>query len=324
MTRPLAGIVGLGASGPVAQDPRSIPEMVLTAVEDAIGDAGIGFADIDAVVSASVDLYDGLTASNIAITEVVGAVMKPETRIAGDGLAALAHAACLVWAGAYDTVLVVAHGKASMAPQDLLSEWVMDPVLLQPLGASFMVCSGLQAQLLATEGAERRWARRAAELRGCDITDVLDSPISAAPLRALMKAPDADAAFAVVLRANQPGVTVESVGFDLDTHAPGDRDLRSWAGLRRAFKRAGGHGTGAFDVVADSCRFPHEEELFQSAVGLAPTGGLFAGAAPVAAGLGQLVAATRALRTVPGRALAHGTWGPAGQAHAVAVLERVA
>lgn len=328
MTRARICVAGIGESGPVAQDQRSIPEMVLEAVEVALADAGVGFAEVGAVVTASVDLYDGLTASNIAITEVVGAVMKPETRVAGDGLGALAQAACLLWAGAYETVLVVAHGKASMAPQDAVSQWAMDPITLQPLGIGFLGCAGLQAQVLAEPGSARRWAQRAAELRGCTAYEVLASPIVADPLRELMGAPDADAACAVVLRASGTGVTLDGVGYDLDQHAPGDRDLRHWRSLERAFSRAldnSGRGQGGspgteFDVVQASCRFPHEEELFTAATGLTPTGSLFAGAAPAAAGLGRFIAATRALRAVPGRGIAHGTWGPAGQAHAVAVL----
>ena len=110
-------IAGVGRTMPCHEDRRSIPEMVLEAAEQALADAELSVTTVDAVVTASVDLFDGLTASNIAVTEVVGAVMKPETRIAADGLAALVHGACPLWAGAYETVLVVAHGKASMAPQ---------------------------------------------------------------------------------------------------------------------------------------------------------------------------------------------------------------
>ena len=90
MNQPIPEVVvaGLGQAGPKPADDRSIAEMVLAAVQAALSDAQLGYADLDAVVTASVDLFDGLTASNIAVTEVVGAVMKPETRIAGDGLAA--------------------------------------------------------------------------------------------------------------------------------------------------------------------------------------------------------------------------------------------
>lgn len=387
-TRQPVRVAGVGEAEPVAADPRSIPEIVLEVVQAALADAGIGYSDVDAVVTASVDLYDGLTASNIAVTEVVGAVMKPETRVAGDGIAALAHAACLLWSGAYETVLVVAHGKASMAPQDAVSRWALDPALLQSLEFGFDAYVGLQAQALAAAdpGAVQRWARVAAVARGCSAAEVLNSPMVADPLRALMRAPDADGACAVVLRA-RPAVSstegagsdggsrgavecaprrsapsallrdvlLTGIGFDLDQHLPGDRDLIAWTSLTRAFGRAlanAGVRLEEIDLVRTSCRYPHEAELFAAATGLELSDWRPEPVVPVAAGLSRLIAATRTLRGVcgvsgavpdvatdtagraegdreaiapgnrgPRTALAHGTWGPAGQAHAVAVLQ---
>lgn len=344
MTRPRIAVAGIGECGPVEQDDRAIPELVLEAVEAALSDAGLSYGDIDGTVTASVDLNDGLTASNIAVTEVVGAVMGPETRISGDGLGALAHAACQLWAGAYGTVLVVAHGKASMADQDAISRWTLDPVSLQQVGLSDLALAGLQARLPAhlDDRAELRWARRAAELRGCSVDDVLASDVIASPLRALMAVPAADAAVAVVLQALTPeadgppvlpqnAVFLTGVGFDLDAHELGDRDLSAWPGLTRALDRAltvaspahppGNRGRETFDVIEAGFRFPHEEDLFNTATSLRNTGNPYRGAAPVAAGLGRLISVTRTLRAQPGRGLAHGRWGPAGQAHAVAILE---
>lgn len=346
-------VVGLGEAGPTVEDPRSIPEIVLDAVEGALADAGLDFGAVDAVVTASVDLFDGLTASGIAITEVIGAVMKPETRIAGDGLLAALYGACLIRSGAYETVLVTAHGKASLAPHWELTSWALDPIYLQPLGVDFLVCAALQARATAGDDprAEVRWAETAAvrrrDARGggvaapCTAGDVLDSPVVASPLRSEMCAPLADGASAIVLRAVEPGATPANggwglrfggFGFDLSPHSPGDRDLADWTGLRRAWARARlahGEPVPAIDVAEPSCLFPHEEELFRRALDLddgtvvSPQGGLFAGAVPVAAGLSRLVAAARALRHRGGQgtAVAHGTWGPAGQGQAVAILE---
>ena len=343
--------MGAGQTGPVCVDPRSIPEMVLSAVERALSDAGLGYGDIDAVVTASVDLLDGLTASSVGVTEVVGAVMRPETRIAADGLCAAVHAACQIWCGAYDTVLVVAHGKASMAPHPALTAWAMDPVRVQPLRADFLVCAGIQARVVAGEddGAPSRWAETvAARLRAagdhglssvCDVDDILASPPAASPITERMCAPEGDGASAVVLTARdiaatEGAVRLTGVGHDLEPHSLGDRDLAEWSGLRRACQRAyrvaGIASAGdAFDLAEPSCRFPHEEELFIHASGvgsgaaLSPTGGLFAGAVPVAAGLSRLVAATERMRESRERrrALVHGAWGPAGQGQAVAVVE---
>lgn len=339
-------MAGVGQVGPVGYDSRSIPEMVLECVEAALADAGIGYEDIAAVVTASVDLFDGLTASNIAVTEVTGAVMRPETRIAADGLCALVHGACLVGSAAYDCVLVVAHGKASMAFQADIEQWAMDPITVQALGADFDTCAALQARYLADAGAERRWAELAARRRSAaggsafggalSANDVLDSPTLATPLRRGMRAPSGDGACAVVLRAAKGDgneVVISGMGHDLEAHALGDRELSAAPGLKRACDRAYGMAgiddpSDAFDIAEPSCMFPHEEELFirESRVGpqtvISKTGGLFGGTAPFIGGLTRVAAATRALRAGDAkRALVHGAWGPAGQGQVVAVLE---
>lgn len=342
-------IAGLGDTEPVLVDSRSIPEMVLVAVEAALADAGIGYGEIDAVVTASVDLFDGITASNIAVTEVVGAVMKPETRISADGLAAIAHGACQIWAGAYETVLVVGHAKTSMARYQDLTQWAMDPIHMQPLGVDFLTCAGLQASMLAKGDASayRRWAQIAAERRGragtplapaSSVEEILASEPVALPLRQGMCAPMGDGACAIVLRgaaASAQGPVLGGVGYDLEPHALGDRDLTHWHGLERALRRAC-KTAGLerehthFDFAEPSCLFAHEEELFIAAAGLrddtevSADGGLLAGCVPVVAGMSRLAAAARQLRGAEGggrRALAHGTWGPAAQGQIVAILE---
>lgn len=336
------GVLGGHEVGPVVEDPRSIPEMVLEAVLGALDDAGCGWDDLDATVTASADLYDGLTASNIAVTEVVGGVMAPETRIAADGLAAAIHAVHQIRSGAYRRVLVVAHCKPSMAPHRDLTPWAMDPILLQPLGVDFAIVSGLQADLVAgddPEAAMRRWAGVAA--RRFATAGVRRSPAAileaeplAKPITAAIGAPLADGACAVILDGAADNATpvITGVGHDLAAHHP-DRSLVRWDGLARACERAYRQAgvddpATAIALVAPSCRFPHEENLFVAATGvgpgtsLVPGGGLFAGAMPLVAGLSRLLAAARAVGgRANTRALAHGTWGPAGQGQAVAVVE---
>lgn len=332
-------------TAPAPEDRRSIVEMVLCAVDAALIEAGHDHSGIDAVVTASADMLDGLTASNVAVTEVVGAVMKPETRISADGLAAALHAACQIWSGAYRCVLVVAHAKPSMADYEALSRWAVDPIFLQPLGVDFLTCAALQARMLASldAKAERRWAETAATRRRAggaaagplSASEVLASALVASPLREGMCAPMGDGACAVVLAAASdglPGVRLVGGGWDLDAHDLGDRDLSRWDGLARAYRRACASAGVAperagFDLAEPSCFYAHEEELFCAALGLkigalSPAGGLFAGSAPIAAGLSRLIAAARALRRgEAGNAMAHGSWGPAGQGQAVALLE---
>jgi len=330
-------ILGSGLAGPIAEDPRSIPEMVLDAVEAALSDAGLDWSGVDAVVTASADLIDGLTASNIAVTEVVGAVMRPETRVAADGLAAACHATLQVRAGTYETVLAVAHAKASMSNFWDLSTWAVDPIMLQPLGIDFRVVAGLQAARLAAgePDAVRRWAELVASRRlasrgwaGESTADaILESPPFATPLTTGMVAPLGDAAAAVVLSRELGSHLIAGIGFDLSTHPAIGEPM--WDGLRRASERAfDDAGLGVADVTdaEPSCIFPFEEALFARATGIGPdcevskTGGLFGGTAPIAAGLSRLIEATDPSH---GITLAHGTWGPGGQGQAV-ILSRPA
>ena len=188
----------------------------------------MGHGEIDAVVTASVDLFDGLTASNIAVTEVVGAVMKSETRIAADGLAAAIHAACELRSEVFDTVLVAAHGKASMSDYRALTRWAMDPIHLQPLGVDFLVCAAMQASAMAgaDTGAERRWAELAAHRRSSaapgglaaalSAEAVLASPVVAAPLREAWARRFGVGAAAVVLSVlPAPGRRSVAAGMDM-------------------------------------------------------------------------------------------------------------
>lgn len=341
-------IAGAGQAGPSSADGRSIPEMVLVAVEAALADGGLGWDDVESVVTASVDLIDGLTASNVAVTEVVGAVMKPETRMAADGLCAAIHAVCQLRAQAYRTVLVVGHGKASMTPPAAVQLWAMDPIYLQPLGIDFRMVAGLEARILSDRdpSAVRRWAELAATRRAAAAShgvvgaiaadEILAAPVLASPLTAAMEAPAADAVYAVVLRAGGEG-RLRWIGadYDLDVHAPGDRVLGARPGIARAVDRARRAADLGADVTYDlielSCRYPHEEELVLAALGgghgavVSPGGGLWGGDAPCAAGLGRLVDTVRWLRSrsTRARALVHGAWGPAGQGQAIALVEAV-
>ena len=232
-----------------------------------------------------------------------------------------------------------------------LSRWAMDPIHLQPLDVDFLVCAGLQASVIAAAdgGAQRRWAELAARRRSSaaaggfaatlSVEAVLASPVVAAPLHEGMCAPLGDGAAAVVLSVRPPApgrrsVRLAGMGYDLEAHAMGDRDLTRWLGLERALRRARadagiGASNATIDLAEPCCLYPHEEELFRDAcaiggeTAISPDGGLFGGTAPVVAGLSRLIAAVRGLRANERyrQALAHAAWGPAGQGQAVALLE---
>lgn len=266
-------------------------------------DAGVAFDHVDAVVTASVDLFDGLTASNVAVTEVIGAVMKAETRVAGDGLLAVCQGAMSILAGSYETVLVVAHCKASMGDRWDITNWTYDPIYQQPLGPDDYITAGLQASTLG---------------------------LSAPPI----SCPIADGAAAIVLSATPAPIAIRGMGWALDEHYIGDRDLTDSPALREAARRACGLA-GITDprrqlsLAEISDHFDYQNSLWAFVLGLTGfpglnlSGGLGRGVPPFVAGLDRLIEVVSRLRAQPGLGLAHGCWGPAGQGQVVVIAGRV-
>jgi len=305
---------------------RYIPALAHQAVRDCLADAARPMSEVNAIVTASVDLWDGKTASNIAVTEAVGAVMKAETRIAGDGLLALMHGAMMVLSGHYQRVLVVAHGKASEADLQAVSNWSFDPVYQQTLRLTDAHALALQSQAVALRiGAEHTsaWAQSV--------------PGAGDPQHA---APQGDGACAVLLEADRDGaVELEAWGYDLEAHYLGDRDLSRSAGLARAAQRAYrmANLTDARTNIGRcywSLRTALQLPLWAEAAAVdsldqdpaaLPIGRhqiQWAGLPPFAAGLQRLIRAVKDLRERPqlGRVLVQGCHGPAGQLQAVCLL----
>ncbi|MFQ5649557.1 MAG: hypothetical protein ACE5IY_06405 [bacterium] len=335
---------------------RSIPAMVLRAVQACLADAQVNMPDVDAVVTASVDLWDGKTASNIAITEVVGAVMKPETRIAGDGLLALIHAAMAILSGQYQRVLVTAHGKATEGDAEAISNWSFDPVYQQTLGLTDSHALGLQAQAflkrapgdIGSDSARSRivsaLSQENGELAG---SEFLDSPVTFFPLHDSEIATQGDGACAVLLEQGGAGPRLEAFGYDLDPHYLGDRDLARCKTLQRAAQRGYTMATIS-DARKEiqrcywSLRTAIQLPLWAEAAGVwslhrgldtllqreVTTDGNavhkthWDGLPPFATGLQRLICATRDLRQqrAEGRVLVQGCHGPAGQTQVVCIL----
>ncbi|MFQ5343367.1 MAG: thiolase family protein [Anaerolineae bacterium] len=368
MTQPPVSLIAYGCTPYTPQPQRSIPELVHQAVQATLSDAGLSIQDIDAVVTASVDLWDGLTASNMAVTEVVGAVMKPETRVAGDGLLAVCQAAMSIasaglstgLAGSYETVLVVAHSKGSMADRWALSNWTFDPLYQQPLGLDDLAAAALQAQVyldrygISPDGPAGVAVKNRQE-PGLTLDDVLASPVLASPIHELEVPPVADGACALVLatpsqggQVDGPSVYIRGFGYAVEPHYLGDRDLAAPTALqeaaRRAYRMAGiADPRHEIQVAHVSEAFAHQELLWCEGLGFCgpgegprllmegvtapggalpvnPRGGLLAGVPPFVAGLDRLVRAVEDVRAGATMALAHGAWGPAGQGQCVVVV----
>lgn len=182
------------------------------------------------------------------------------------------------------------------------------------------------------------------------------SPMLADPIRDAFVYPPSDGAVAMILASekrarqlNYEPVWITGLGSCIDSFFLGDRDLSESVSLQRAAERAYrmagiDHAADAFHVCEISDPYAHQLPMWAWQLGLTEdpkrwlkqdlarinaSGGTLAGTPQVISGLARTAEAALQLWGEAGshqiagasRALAHGTTGPAGQHHAVIVLE---
>ena len=342
-----AYIVGVGETmhAPTREDANST-ELAWEAIRAALDDAGLRLRDIQGVVTASQDFWEGRTISSMSVNEVAGATLKPESKVAGDGALALLYAAARVEAGADVPKLVVAHCLESQANPHAVELAAFDPYVQRALDPDETVIAGLQAGLAGYDLAERARVvvaarRRSPWLPPVDAAEVESSPVTSSPLRRLERAPLMDGACAVVLcdeataiRLGRPAIRVAGAATATDPYWS-DRDLTRAPALSAALASAlaSAGWADAPDRIELSAPFAHQALLWARELGvdggaaafedgaLSATGGCLAGRPGIVAGLSAAVSCAQALRDAPGRAIAHGTTGLLGQSHHLVCLE---
>lgn len=118
MSRQLAAVVGVGQTHYRAKrEDVSMPGLLREAIDRALEDAQVTFADIDAVVVGKApDLFEGVMMPELFLAEAIGAAGKPMLRVhtAGSvGGSTAIVAASLVQSGVHRRVLTVAYEKQS-------------------------------------------------------------------------------------------------------------------------------------------------------------------------------------------------------------------
>ena len=218
MTAAMCAVVGVGQTKHAAKrSDVSIPGLVREAALAALKDAGLTFADIDAVVVGKApDTFEGVMQPELSLAGALGAVGKPILRVhtAGSvGGSTAVVASYLVRSGRHDRVLAVAYQKQSESN----AMWALSPKypFLPPSVAG---AGGYFAPLI------RRYIERskAPDHIGCevavkdrlnalrnpfahlqmpdiDLATVQNSPMLWDPVRYLETCPSSDGAGAVVL-----------------------------------------------------------------------------------------------------------------------------
>ena len=278
---------------------QAITEMVFEIVQKALNDAGVGRDDLDSIVTSSVDLWDGRTASNQMLADVVGSIMKPESRVAGDGLGAALQGMMTILAGASEITLVVSQCRGSMGDPYGISNWVFDPIYQQPLGLDYLSASALQANHymnrlgVTQEDCARVVVKNLSDAinnpyaqvtREITVDEVMDSPMWAYPIKEMDSAPVSDGACALVLASQEKAKTLSNkpvwilgVGSCVESHSLGDRDLSDGEALvkasQKAYEMAGIHDPlKELDVAELSAAFSYQEPLWTELLGFCDRG----------------------------------------------------
>lgn len=331
-------VSGAAAVTSAGRAEESLEELVFSAASAALADAGTTRAEVDGVCLAASDQLDGRVISSMHLAGPAGGYLRDEVKVADDGSAAFAAAVLRLEAGASRRVLAVSWGKRETTSVEAESP-NPSPLYERELGLHPLVAEALVARMFAHRHAIPldRFDTLAEELAGGAGVD--DAPVST-PLWRRHLAPEADRAVAVVLSTEPAAVEVAGLAWGAESADPLSRGVpeERLAGLaRQAWGQAGMEpGDG---VVVEST----ERNVFRlciSAAGLglvepaaAPDallgGGLpqlnaaagrWAGEATFAAGLERIAHAARAVSGGAEVAVAHSSYGRAGQGQLVTVL----
>ncbi len=354
-------IIGVGQTA-FAADRRDITfaELVHEAVGAALADSGLGLAEVENIVTASNDFWDGRTISSMAVGDAAGAAFgggKNISTVEGDGASAMVYGLSRILSGAYRTTLVAAHSKGEGDPR-LITNAFFDPITERALGLDSHCAAALQARVFMEKAGlgPEDCARVVAKNRGhgarnpkaqlrepLSVEQALASPELAPPLREADAAPLSDGAAAVLLAREDVARTAASPvwlkGFGLCADAPlTQRDLAESAALRKAaqsaYRMAGvSDPSREIDVAEVSEQYSYQELLWLRELGYSRcdrvnlSGGCLCAHAWTVAGLARVIEAALQLRgeastQAPNArlALAHGQNGLCGASHAVWIL----
>ena len=341
MSRDVA-VVGFAQSvEPHTQGTTNGVEMLVPLFGQLYDQLGIGKDDIGFWCSGSSDYLAGRAFSFISAIDAIGAYPPiMESHVEADAAWALYEAWVKLVTGEVDTALVYGFGKSTAGQLHRTLALQLDPYTVAPLWPDTTALAALQARLGTEAGlwAEKDMASVAARATGGEITDLLEAPYVADPLRAHDCAPVADGAAAVVLAAGDRArelcerpAWISGIAHRIDSSSLGARDLTAAPSARAAVVAARGgasaDGEGP-EVLELHCPYSHQELILRRELGVDngarvnPSGGVLTGHAMFAAGLARIGEAAAHLHA--GRArrtLGHATNGPLLQQNLVCLLE---
>lgn len=294
MTAREVAIVGVGTSMFGKQD-ATVEALVADAVDEALADASLAPADLDAVVVGTVFAYPGTAHRALRAAGIAGIPITTVENACASGTLALHRAAEAVRRGEHGTVLALGFEK--------MSDWISGPIPTDPRDAD--AAAGLVLPAIYAMTASRHMHRHGvraeqlaeisvknhrnaldnprAQYRG-DLTvdDVLASRPIADPLTLLQCSPISDGAAAAIVQAgdradaHQPRVRLLASAFESGAVWPGPDD-RVWNAelierTTRAALRGADRTIADVDVIELHDAFTIGEIVTTEAMGLAAEG----------------------------------------------------
>lgn len=292
---PRAAIVGaVQTRFEAAKTHQTYNELVYEVVSALLEQTGVPLAEIDSMVTASQDMYDGRTISGMSINEVVGAYLRSEAKVAADGIQALLYGVARIRAQAFDYTLVVAHCKESEGQAHPITATMFDPFCQRPLGFDDLVAAAIEARrYMSLAGVTEEDLARVSRKNHCNalrnplalragdfsLEQILGSPVVVEPLRELLVRPTSDGACALLLASpdaartfGRRAVWIVGMGNATDAYWT-DRELADSSALRRAAARAYQEAgitrpVEEIDLAEIAAPYAHQELLYAEALGL--------------------------------------------------------
>ena len=317
---PTVSVQGIGFARCPSPEALSLTELVFEASSAALADAGLARSDIDGVCLAASDQLDGRAISSMQLAGPAGGYLKDEIKLGDDGALAFATAVLRIEAGADRRVLAVSWTKESESSLATALGVNAEPVYTRPAGLHpFVAEAAVTAAFLERAG--------------------LPAPPGAAsdffcwPLRHDDFPPTTDAAVAVVLCDGPGSVEVAGLAWGTEVADPSARRLSPEAAVAAVAGRAAADAGIVIDgqtLIETTDRTPYRLAMTLAGLGLGaltsapanvnPSGGLSASNPVYAAGLERVAHAALAVRAGAPVAVAHSSYGYAGQGQFVTIL----
>ena len=310
-------VQGVGFARCPSPEALNLTELVFEATAAALADAGLRRADIDGVCLAASDQLDGRAISSMQLAGPAGGFLKDEIKIGDDGSLAFATAVLRIEAGADRRVLAVSWTKESESSLATALGVNAEPVYARPAGLHPLV-----AEAAVTTAFLDRAGLPAPEGDAADFT--------CWPLRHDDFPPLTDAAVALVVCEGAGPVELAGLAWETEVPDPTARRLTPEAAVAAVAARASAEAGVVLDgsvVIETTDRTPYRLAMTLAGLGVDagnanvnPSGGLRASNPIYAAGLERVAHAALAVRAGAPVAVAHSSYGYAGQGQFVTVL----